>query len=259
MTQRIPCPVPRSVLVTGAGRRVGRAIALRLADAGWNVAVHYGRSAEEAEATAAAIRQRGVQAITLAADLTDESRVEDLVDRATERLGPIGLLVNNASVFTPDRLESVTRASWDSHMATNLRAPVVLMQRFAAALPAGRDGVIVNILDQRVWNPTEEFLSYTVTKIALLGLTRTLALDLAPRIRVCGVGPGPTLANDRQDPAAFDAQARSLPLRHAVDPAEIADAVAYLADARSITGQMIAVDGGQHLWWAPPSESTPRD
>lgn len=259
MSQRTPCPVPRSALVTGAGRRVGRSIALRLADSGWNVAVHYGRSADDAEGTATTVRQRGVQATTLAADLADQAQVEELVDRATERLGPIGLLVNNASVFTPDRLASVTRASWDSHLATNLWAPVVLMQRFAARLPAGSDGVIVNILDQRVWNPTEEFLSYTVTKTALLGLTRTLALDLAPRIRVCGVGPGPTLANDRQDPAAFDAQAGSLPLQRAVDPAEIADAVAYLADARSITGQMIAVDGGQHLWWAPPSEATPRD
>lgn len=259
MTQRQPGPVPRSALVTGAGKRVGRAIALRLADAGWSVAVHYGRSRDEAEATAEAVRQHRVRATTLAADLAVEAEVEDLIGRASEALGPIGLLVNNASVFEPDRLETMTRIGWDHHMATNLRAPVVLMQQFAALLPAGHDGAIVNILDQRVWNPNEEFLSYTVTKMALLGLTRTLALDLAPRIRVCGVGPGPTLPNARQQPDGFEAQARALPLGRAVDPAEIADAVAYLADARSITGQMIAVDGGQHLWWAPPSDATPRD
>jgi len=259
MTQRRPCPVPRTALITGAGKRVGRAVALRLAEAGWDIAVHYGRSRDEAEATAAAVRERQRRAVTLSADLAEEREVEGLVGQARETLGPIGLLVNNASVFEPDRLDTMTRDSWDRHMATNLRAPVVLMQRFAALLPADNDGVVVNILDQRVWNPNEEFLSYTVTKVALHGLTRTLALDLAPRIRVCGVGPGPTLPNARQHPEAFDAQARSLPLRRAVDPAEIADAVAYLADARSITGQMIAVDGGQHLWWAPPTEATPRD
>ena len=259
MTQRAPCPIPRSALVTGAGKRVGRAIALRLAEAGWSVAVHYGRSRDDAEATVATLRDSGVEAVALAADLAVEEQVDGLVERAAAALGPIGLLVNNASVFEPDRLATVTRAGWDRHMATNLRAPVVLMQQFAALLPAGHDGVIVNVLDQRVLNPTEEFLSYTVTKMALHGLTRTLALDLAPRIRVCGVGPGPTMPNTRQQSDTFEAQAESVPLQHAVDPSEIADAVAYLAEARSITGQMIAVDGGQHLWWAPPSDTTPRD
>ncbi|EDP64692.1 excinuclease ABC subunit B [alpha proteobacterium BAL199] len=259
MTQRIPNPVPRTAFITGAGRRVGRAIALRLAQGGWNIAIHYGRSRDEAEATAGEIRLLGVKATTLAADLAREDQVQTLLASATDVLGPIGLLVNNASMFEPDRLSTVTRASWDSHMAANLRAPVVLMQSFAALLPADCDGAIVNILDQRVWNPTEDFLSYTVTKAALWSLTQTLALDLAPRIRVCGVGPGPTLANARQATSEFDAQASSVPLRHSAEPTEIADTVAFLADARSVTGQMIAVDGGQHLWWAPPSDSTPRD
>lgn len=259
MTQRNPNPIPRTALVTGAGRRVGRAIVLRLARSGWNVAVHFGHSRDAAEETAAEVRGHGVQAATLTADLLDEAQVETVLARATEALGPVGLLVNNASLFEPDRLATVTRASWDAHMAANLRAPVILMQNFAALLPAENDGVIVNILDQRVWSPTEDFLSYTVTKTALWGLTRTLALDLAPRIRVCGVGPGPTLANSRQPAAAFEEQAGSVPLRHAADPGEIADTVAFLAEARSITGQMIAVDGGQHLWWAPPTENTPRD
>jgi NAD(P)-dependent dehydrogenase (short-subunit alcohol dehydrogenase family) len=259
MTQRVPNPIPRTALVTGAGRRVGRAIALRLAHAGWNVAVHFGQSREAAEQTADEVRRHGVKAVTLAADLLHEEQVATVLREATDALGPVGLLVNNASLFEPDRLATVTRARWDAHMAANLRAPVVLMQSFAALLPPENDGVIVNILDQRVWNPTEDFLSYTVTKTALWGLTRTLALDLAPRIRVCGVGPGPTLANSRQATGAFDEQASSVPLRHAADPSEIADTVAFLAEARSITGQMIAVDGGQHLWWAPPTGDTPRD
>lgn len=253
MVQRTPFPVPRSAVVTGAGRRLGRAIALALAGAGWSVAIHYGRSRAEAEATAETARGFGVAATTIAADLSREEQVETVLARATAAIGPIGLLVNNASLFEPDRLATVTRAGWDAHMATNLRAPVVLMQRFAGLLPEGNDGVVVNILDQRVWNPTDDYLSYTATKTALWHLTRTLALDLAPRIRVCGVGPGPTARNTVQSVADFDDEGASVPLRHGVDPSEIADAVLYLANARSVTGQMIAVDGGQHLWWAPPT------
>ncbi len=259
MAQRSPQAVPRTALVTGAARRVGRAIALALGREGWNVAVHYGRSADEAEATAAEVRALGVQATTLSADLSKEEQVETLVRRAEEALGPVGLLVNNASTFERDQLATVTRQSWDRHLEPNLRAPVVLMQQFAQHLPSTSDGAIVNIIDQRVWNPTEDFLSYTVTKMALWGLTRTLALDLAPRIRVNGVGPGPVLASIHQDSESFDAQARSVPLEHAADPSEIASAVVFLAGAASVTGQMIAVDGGQHLWWAPPGEQTPRD
>ena len=259
MAQRIPQSVPKTALVTGAARRVGRAIALALAQDGWNIAVHFGRSKDEAEATAADIRAQGVDAAILSADLAVEAEVEPLLATAADRLGPVGLLVNNASTFERDRLATVTRSSWDRHLEANLRAPVVLMQQFAAQLPAEHDGAIVNIIDQRVWNPTEDFLSYTVTKMALWGLTRTLALDLAPRIRVNGVGPGPVLASVHQDTESFDAQARSVPLQHASAPEEIAGAVRYLAAARSVTGQMIAVDGGQHLWWAPPGEQTPRD
>ena len=153
----------------------------------------------------------------------------------------------------------MTRESWDAHLDPNLHAPVVLSQAFSRALPAENDGVIVNIIDQRVWNPTEEFLSYTVSKMALWGVTRTLALELAPRIRVNGVGPGPILPSIHQDDERFDAQARSVPLQHGAAPDEIADAVRFLAISPSVTGQMIAVDGGQHLWWAPPGPDTPRD
>jgi NAD(P)-dependent dehydrogenase (short-subunit alcohol dehydrogenase family) len=257
--QRKPNPVPRTAFVTGAGRRVGRVIALSLAKAGWNIAVHHGRSADEAEDLAATIRSMGREACTVQADLSREEEVEPLIASAEAQLGPIGLLINNASVFEPDRLATVSRSSWDKHLETNLRAPVVLMRAFAERLPAENDGAIINILDQRVWNPTEDFLSYTLTKAGLWSLTRTLALDLAPRIRINGVGPGPVLASIHQNAEDFDRQAASTPLQHDADPEEIADAVLFLATARSVTGQMIAVDSGQHLWWAPPGVDTPGD
>lgn len=251
--------MPKTALVTGSAHRVGRAIALALAGAGWNVAVHYGTSADAAERTARDIRELGVEAATLSADLADETEVESLIARTGERLGPVGLLVNNASVFERDTLATATRDSWDRHMNPNLRAPLVLMQQFAALLPAENDGVVVNIIDQRVWNLTDDFLSYTLSKVGLWGMTRTLALELAPRIRVNGVGPGPILPSVHQDQDRFDAQARAMPLEHGADPDEVAAAVVFLAGARSVTGQMIAVDGGQHLWWAPPGPDTPRD
>jgi NAD(P)-dependent dehydrogenase (short-subunit alcohol dehydrogenase family) len=259
MSQRATQPIPKAALVTGGARRVGRSIALALAAHGWDVVVHYGRSGEEAKATAAEIQALGVRAITAPADLGDEAQVETLVARCTDELGPLGLLVNNASTFERDTLSSMTRESWQRHIEPNLRAPLVLMQRFAAALPKHSDGAIVNIIDQRVWNLTEDFLSYTVTKVGLWSLTRTLALELAPRIRVNGVGPGPILPSVHQDQDQFDHQARAMPLQHGASPQEVADAVLFLATARSITGQMIAVDGGQHLWWAPPGADTPRD
>ncbi|WPZ36673.1 SDR family oxidoreductase [Thalassobaculum sp. OXR-137] len=259
MPQRTPNPLPKTALVTGAARRVGRAIALALAGAGWDVAVHYGRSEEAARDTAEDLRALGVRAEAVGADLADEAEVHSLIERTEAVLGPVGLLVNNASTFERDTLATATRQSWDRHIEPNLRAPLVLMQQFAARLPAENDGVVVNIIDQRVWNLTDDFLSYTLSKVGLWGLTRTLALELAPRIRVNGVGPGPILPSTHQDQERFDAQARSMPLQHGADPAEVAEAVLFLANARSVTGQMIAVDGGQHLWWAPPGPDTPRD
>lgn len=259
MTQRAPKPVPKTALVTGAAHRVGRAIALALAGQGWNVAVHYGRSDEAARNTADDLRALGVRAEAVGADLANEAEVRSLIERTEAVLGPVGLLVNNASTFERDTLATATRQSWDRHMEPNLRAPLVLMQQFAAWLPKEHDGAVVNIIDQRVLNLTDDFLSYTLSKVGLWGLTRTLALELAPRIRVNGVGPGPILPSTHQDQETFDAQARATPLQHGADPAEVAEAVLFLANAASVTGQMIAVDGGQHLWWAPPGPGTPRD
>ena len=207
MTESPASPVgPKVALVTGAGRRIGRAMALTLARAGWSVAVHYNQSRAAAAETVADIERAGGTAIAVAADLTRESEVETLLPLAAEALGPVTLLVNNASLFEMDTADTVTRESWDAHMETNLRAPFVLSQALARQLPAGAEGNIVNMLDQRVWKLTPYFMSYTVAKMGLWTLTRTLALALAPRIRVNGIGPGPALPSARQTDAQFEAQ-----------------------------------------------------
>lgn len=242
--------IPRNALVTGSARRIGRAIALDLARHGWSVAVHYHSSREDAEAVAAEIVDGGGKAVTLAADLCDETQTGTLIAEATDALGPIGCLVNNASRFERDEADTVTRESWDGHLDINLRAPFVLIQNMAKALPQDAEGVVVNMLDERVWNLTPHFTSYTVSKAALWTLTQTLALALAPGIRVNAIGPGPTLASPRQTPAQFQEQFESMPLRRAVDPQEICDAVRFIIDAGSMTGQMLALDSGQHLGWA---------
>jgi NAD(P)-dependent dehydrogenase (short-subunit alcohol dehydrogenase family) len=242
--------MPRAALVTGAAQRIGRAIALALAADGWAVAVHYRASRAPAEALVAEIAGSGGRAVALDADLADEAAVARLVPRAAAALGPLGCLVNNASSFENDTAATATRASWDAHLEVNLRAPFVLMQGFAAQLPASAAGAVINLLDQRVWNLTPYFVSYTVSKAGLWTLTQSMALALAPRIRVNGIGPGPTLPSPRQSAAQFARQCASVPLRRGATPGEIADAVRFILAAPSLTGQMIALDGGQHLGWA---------
>ena len=243
--------IPQTALVTGGGKRLGRAIALALAEAGYAVAIHYNDSTVDAAETAADVAAFGVNSIVLKADLSDETAVRGLVPAATAALGPIGVLVNNASTFERDEWDDVTRASWDRHIEPNLRAPFVLMQDFARALPADAEGLVVNMLDERVWSLTPHFVSYTVSKMGLWGLTQSMALALAPRIRVNGIGPGPALPNSRQTQAQFDRQARSVPLQRGPALAEIGRAVLAMLELRSMTGQMIALDGGQHLQWGP--------
>ena len=244
--------LPRAALVTGAARRIGRAIAFDLARAGFAVAVHYRTSRPDAEALAAEILGAGGKAVALAADLAREAESATLVPRASAALGPLGILVNNASLFERDEALTVTRTNWDAHLETNLRAPFVLSQAFARQLPADGEGLIVNIVDERVWNLTPHFTSYTLSKAGLWTLTQTLALALAPRIRVNAIGPGPVLPSPRQSEAQFARQVAAVPLGRGAGAAEIAAAVRFLAAQRSITGQMIALDGGQHLNWAPP-------
>ncbi|HEV2334307.1 MAG TPA: SDR family oxidoreductase [Stellaceae bacterium] len=247
--------VPRAALVTGAARRIGRALVLALADEGFAVAVHHHRSRDAAESLVAEIAGAGGKAIALGADLADEAAVKTLLPRAAAVLGPVGVLVNNASLFENDTLASVSREGWEAHFAVNLRAPFVLSQEFAALLPPDAGGAIVNLLDERVWNLTPYFVSYTLTKAALWTLTRTMALALAPRIRVNGIGPGPTLPSPRQSPEQFREQCRRLPLRRGTSPGEIAAALRFILGAPAMTGQMIALDGGQHLGWAQPGQA----
>jgi NAD(P)-dependent dehydrogenase (short-subunit alcohol dehydrogenase family) len=239
-------------LITGGAQRIGRSIVERLAREGFAVAIHCRRSTDAAEQLAAQIRSAGGRAAVVQADLADAAAVERLVDAAVQALGPLTLLVNNASEFEPDEVETLSRERWDRHFAVNLRAPVFLARDFARQLPADREGCIVNIVDQRVWKPTPQFFSYTLTKAALFTATQTMAQALAPRIRVNAIGPGPTLSNDRQGDEDFARQSGAVLLRHGGTPDEIADAVVFLARARSVTGQMIAVDGGQHLAWETP-------
>lgn len=239
-------------LVTGGARRVGRAIAAGLARDGWRVAVHYNRSEEDAKDCVAEIRAAGGEAEAFAADLRDEGAIAALVEAVAETLGRVELLVNNASLFERDEALTADRASWDAHMQINLRAPLVLAQQMAARLGEEHRGNIVNIVDNRVWKLNPLFFSYTLSKAGLWTMTQTLAQAFAPRIRVNAIGPGPTLPNQHQDRAAFERERAALPLERGPEPEEIVDAVRFCLASPSLTGQMIALDGGQHLAWRTP-------
>ncbi len=249
-----------TALVTAGARRLGRAMALYLARRGHDVAIHYNSSAAEAEATAAEARALGVRAEIFAADLLDLDQTETLVSRAHEALGPLTVLVNNASIFEYDNLDSATRESWDRHMGSNLRAPFVLTQAFARQAPkADRSGaepraqaLVVNMIDQRVLKPTPEFMTYSLAKAGLWWLTQTSAQALAPDIRVNAIGPGPTLQGSRQSDDHFTRQRAATILERGAGPADIQAALGYFLDADSVTGQLICVDGGQHLGWRTP-------
>jgi len=250
-----------AALITGGARRLGRAMAEYLAARGHAVAIHYDRSAQEAEALAASLRAQGITAATLQANLLDEAATAALVARAAQALGsPLTLLVNNASIFEHDTLHSATRESWDRHIGSNLRAPFVLMQAFAAQAPAAdrsapeprARAMVVNMLDQRVLKPTPEFMTYTLAKMGLWALTRTAAQALAPDIRVNAIGPGPTLRGERQSEAHFARQRAATVLQRGANPDEVCAALGYFLDAPSVTGQLLCVDGGQHLGWKTP-------
>jgi NAD(P)-dependent dehydrogenase (short-subunit alcohol dehydrogenase family) len=239
-------------LITGGAVRIGRAIALSLAEAGYSIAIQYNRSRDEAAALAAEIAQSGGKAACFGASLQNHEEAEALVPRIREAMGPVTCLVNNASHFADDRLPAISPESWREHMAVNLEAPVFLSQAFAAQLRDAENGNIINIIDQRVLRPNPHFFSYTLSKSALWAATRTMAQALAPRIRVNAIGPGPALRSVYQSEAAFEQECRAMPLGHGTTPDEIADAVLFVLRAPSMTGQMIALDGGQHLLWQTP-------
>ncbi|QDH74304.1 SDR family oxidoreductase [Brevundimonas sp. M20] len=239
-----------AALVTGGGKRIGKAICLELARAGFDVVIHYRGSKDAAEAVADEVRALGRRAATVQGDLSLEAEVRGIVPAAVEALGPLTVLVNNASVFEDDRVGALERDIWDAHIETNLRAPIVLSEAFAARAPDG--GSIVNLLDQRVLKPDPRFFSYALSRNGLWWATRTMAQALAPHIRVNGVGPGPTLPSIHQSPEDFAAEAAAVPLQKAGSPEAVAAAVRWLVEADLVTGQMIAVDGGQHLAWRTP-------
>lgn len=249
-------------LVTGAGKRLGRAMALYLADRGHDVAVHYAASQADAEEVEGLIRAKGRRAVTLQADLLDESATHDLIPAAMAALGgPITCLVNNASIFEYDNIATATRTSWDRHFDSNLRAPFILTQAMAAHIPdaiadaAGEplaQGLIVNMIDQRVRKLTPEFMTYTLAKMGLWALTQTAAQALAPRIRVNAIGPGPTMQGARQSAEHFANQRAATVLGRGANPADITAALGYFLDAPSVTGQLLCIDGGQHLGWKTP-------
>lgn len=249
-------------LVTGAGKRLGRAMAIYLAGRGFDVALHYASSADAADSAAAEIRAMGRKAVTLQADLLDEGATQALLPQAAIELdGPITVLVNNASIFEYDTLQSATRSSWDRHMESNLRAPFVLIQALAAQVPPAvaddngeplAQALVVNMIDQRVRKLTPEFMTYTLAKMGLWALTQTAAQGLAPDVRVNAIGPGPTLQGGRQSADHFARQRAATVLGRGANAADITAALGYLLDAPAVTGQLICVDGGQHLGWQTP-------
>jgi NAD(P)-dependent dehydrogenase (short-subunit alcohol dehydrogenase family) len=244
---------PGAALVTGAGARLGRAMAEALGADGWAVCIHYRGSKAGAEEAAANIRKAGGRAEIIGCDLADEAARSTLVADAARRIGrPLTLLVNSASTFADDTATNHSRADWDFHFEPNLRAPIHLAQQFSRALPAGEKGLVVNLIDQRVWKLNPQFFTYTLSKAALWQATQTLAQALAPAIRVNAIGPGPTLASIHQSPEIFAAETAATLTGEGSSPAEIVLALRYLIAAGSVTGQMIASDGGQHLMWQTP-------
>ncbi|MEM7120371.1 MAG: SDR family oxidoreductase [Pseudomonadota bacterium] len=245
-----PPNTPGAALVTGAGKRIGHAIARDLAAHGWSVALHYSTSAEGAEELIAQITAEGGKAVALQADFADPDAVDGLVPRAAEAIGPLTLLVNSAAVFDRDEIGTIGHETWQRNIDINLRAPTFLAQAFANQRPAGAKANIINILDQRVLSPTPFFTSYTASKMGLHGMTQAWALSLAPDIRVNAIGPGFTLPSVNQTDEQFAESERLQPLQRGTTPQEIADAVRFIVGAPAMTGQIIVLDGGQHLAWA---------
>ena len=241
--------IPKTALVTGGSQRIGKAICEGLSEAGYAVGVHYHSSPELADRLVSEIETKGGSAATVEADLTDSGAVRELLAKTSDSLGPVGLLVNNASIFEDDRFEASDETLWDAHFDIHVKAPSILTAALHEQLPDGTEGLVVNIIDQRMWKLTPSFPSYTLSKSALWTATRTMAQAFAPKLRVNAIGPGPTLPSPRQSQDGFQKQVHTLLLKRAPDLSEFARTILYFAETRSVTGQMIALDGGQHLAW----------
>jgi NAD(P)-dependent dehydrogenase (short-subunit alcohol dehydrogenase family) len=253
-----PAPALPVALVTGASDRIGAAIARALAREGHAVVIHYRGNADGARLVRNDIRANGGQADIIKADLGKRSQRAALMDKAAACFGPLTVLVNNASVFDPDSARDVDEALWDQHFAIHAEAPIFLARDFAAQLPQGVEGNIINLIDERVLHPTPAYFSYSLSKSVLWTATRTLAQSLAPTIRVNAIGPGPVLPHTRQSQAEFDRSVAALPLQRHAGPDAVADGVIMLLKTSSMTGQMLALDGGEHLEYLPKSKPTPR-
>ncbi len=241
-----------TVLVTGAARRIGKVIALDFAANGWNVGLHFNKSKQDIESVAREVEKLGGNSAVLKADFLKHDELNSLVAQCTSSLAPPVCLINNSSVFLKDELENLTESQWSEQININLKTPVFLAKSFAELLPADITGNIINIIDQRVWKLTPLFFSYTLSKAGLWAATRTLAQSLAPRIRVNAIGPGPVLQSNYQTSEQFRDQKKHLPLELSCTPEQIAAAIRFILDAPAMTGQMIALDGGQHIAWKTP-------
>ncbi|DAC36490.1 MAG TPA: SDR family oxidoreductase [Candidatus Thalassarchaeaceae archaeon] len=239
--------VRSTALVTGGSKRIGRAICLHLAEMGYSVAVHHNSASDEADALVNLIQSKGGRACSIQADLSDANHASSLISRVGDELGPVSCVVNNASIFQFDDIESFSQESWNHHMDVNARAPMLLIQGLINQLPEGKQATVVNILDQKIAQPNPDYLSYSVSKYALAGLTETLARGLSPRVRVNAVAPGHTLPSSEQTQEGFDRAQIESPLGYGPKPEDIADAVVYLIGARAVTGQILFVDAGERF------------
>lgn len=235
------------VLITGAAKRIGKEIAIAMAENSWNIALHYNSSKAEAEQTLKHIKSIGVNACVIKADLTSEKQLSSIMPQVHKKLGRVSCLINNASVFQNDNIANVSAESWHKNMAVNLYAPTILSQEFAKQLPDKTQGNIINMLDYTVLRYPENFLSYTASKSGLWTLTQQLALALAPNIRVNAIGPGIALPNKKESVARIKKSLSASPLKMHTSPAEICNAIQFILSAQSMTGQMLALDGGKHL------------
>ncbi len=237
-------------LITGGSKRIGAAISEQIAKEGWNIIIHYNKSRNKAFNLKKRLSSYKINCCCIRANLSNESELKRLFINAKKEMGNINCLINNASTFELDGIENIKKKNWDYHLNTNVWAPIFLIQQFAKNLPKKMNGNIINIVDQRVINLTPFFTTYTLTKSMMWTLTQTLAMSLAPQIRVNAIGPGPTFASKRQTENNFKKQYQSMPLKKKVNPKEIANAVKFIINNQSITGQLITVDSGQHLGWA---------